>query len=90
MMVGTVVDLVSSQLTVQNVLVLAILQVTFLKNGTKSHQKRRTNDLRMGALLGVISDIHRVHTNPEDPMDVRNDHQQYTNPQAVSSSNFLV
>ena len=30
----------------------------------------------MGALLGVIFDIHRVHTNPEDPMDVRNDLQQ--------------
>ena len=43
MMVGTVVDLVSSQLTVQNVLVLAILQVTFLKNGTKSHQKNLKN-----------------------------------------------
>ena len=34
-----------------------------------SHQKIwRTNDLRTGALLGVISDIHRVCTNPEDPM----------------------
>ena len=38
------------------------------------HQKIwRINSLRTGALLGVISDIHRVYTNPEDPMDVRND-----------------
>ena len=30
-----------------------------------SHQKIwRTNSLRMDALLGVISDIHMVHTNP--------------------------
>ena len=32
----------------------------------------------MGALLGVISEIQRVHTNPEDHMDVRNYHQQGT------------
>ena len=33
----------------------------------------RTNRLRMGALLMVISDIHRVHTKQEDPVNVRND-----------------
>ena len=39
-----------------------------------SYQKIwRTNGLKMGALQGVISDIHRVCTNPEDPVDVRND-----------------
>ena len=32
----------------------------------------------MGALLGVIYDIHRVRTNPEDPMDLRNYPQQGT------------
>ena len=34
-------------------------------------------------MLGVISDIHRVRTNPEDPMDVRNYPQQGTHPQAM-------
>jgi hypothetical protein len=29
----------------------------------------------MGVFLGVISDIHRVNVNPEDPMNVRNDSQ---------------
>ena len=43
-----------------------------------SYQKIwKTNGLRTGALLAVISDIHRVCTNPEDPMDVRNN-PQYT------------
>ena len=50
----------------------------------------RTNGVRTGALLGVISDIHRVCTNPEDFMDVRNDPQQGTSLQAVCSSNFLI
>ena len=43
----------------------------------------------MGVLLEVISDIHRVLWVNADPMDVRNDSQQDTRPQAVSSSNFL-
>ena len=43
----------------------------------------------MGALLGVISDIHGVQTNLEDPVDVRNVPQQGNCPQVVSSSNFL-
>jgi len=34
----------------------------------------------MGVLMGVISDIYRLHINPEDPMDVRNYPQQDTNP----------
>ena len=60
-------------------------------NSPNSHQKIwRTNSLRMRVLLEVISDIHRVRINPEDPMDVRNDPQQDTCPQAVSSSNFLM
>ena len=42
----------------------------------------------MVALLGVIYDIHRVRTNLEDPMDVRNDPQLGTRPQAACSSNF--
>ena len=40
-------------------------------------------------MLGFISDIHRVRTTLEDPVDVRNKPQQGTRPQAVSSSNFL-
>ena len=56
-----------------------------------SHQKIwRTNGLRTGVLLGVISDMHMVHINLEDPMDVRNDLQQDTRPHAVSFSNFLI
>ena len=43
----------------------------------------------MGALLGIISDIHRVRTNLEDPKDIRNDPQQGIHPQATSSSNYL-
>ena len=39
---------------------------------------------------GVLSDIHWVCINPEDPMDVRNDTQQDSRPQAVSFSNFLM
>ena len=50
----------------------------------------RTNGLKMSAILGVISDIHMVHTNLEDPVDVRNDPQQGTHPQAIRSSNFLM
>ena len=42
----------------------------------------------MGALLGVISNIHKVRTNPKDPMDVRNDPKQGNCPQAVRSSIF--
>ena len=37
----------------------------------------------MGALLGVISDIHRVRTNLEDPMHDRYCPQQGTCPQAM-------
>ena len=37
----------------------------------------------MGGLLGVISDIRRVRTNPDDPMDVRNDPHPDTRPQVV-------
>ena len=37
-----------------------------------SHQKIwRTNGLRTSALLGFISDIHRVRNNPENPVNVR-------------------
>ena len=39
---------------------------------------------------GLISDIHSVQTIPELPMDVRNEHQQGTCPQAICSSNFLM
>ena len=39
--------------------------------------------------MGVMSDIHRVRTSPDYPMDVRNKHQQGTCPQAISSSNFF-
>ena len=56
-----------------------------------SHQKIwRTNGWRTGALLGVISDIHRVGINPKNPMDIRNDSKQGTCLQAICSSNFLV
>ena len=44
----------------------------------------------MDVLLGVISDIHRVRTNLENLLDVRNDPQQGTGPQAICSSNFLM
>ena len=57
-------------------------QVFFKKDqnhSPNSYQKLwRTNSLKTGALLGVISDIHRVRTNPEDPMDVGKDWQQGT------------
>jgi hypothetical protein len=43
----------------------------------------RTNGLRTGALLGVISDIRKDHTNLEDPADVINEPQQGTHSQAV-------
>ena len=33
----------------------------------------RTNGLRTGTLLGIISDLHRVRINTGDPMDIRND-----------------
>ena len=56
-----------------------------------SHQKIwRINGLRTGAFLRVIFDIHKIHTNPEDPMDIRNDPQKGILPQAVCSSNFLM
>ena len=56
-----------------------------------SHQKIwRTNCLRTGVLLGVISNNHRVRINPEDPMDVRNDPPKGTHPQDISASNFLM
>ena len=44
----------------------------------------------MGALLGVIFDIHMVHANLKDPVDVRIEPQQDTCPQAISSSNLFV
>ena len=49
---------------------------------------RKFEELMMGVLLRVISDIHRIRINPEDPMDVRNDPQQDTCSQAVTSSNW--
>ena len=62
---------------------LKSLQVTFLKNGMKllptlTSENLKNNGFRTGVLLEVISDIHRVRTDPEDPMDVRNDPQQDT------------
>ena len=50
----------------------------------------RTNGLRTGVLLGVISNMHRVHINLEDPMDVRNDLQQGNCFQAVCFSHFFM
>ena len=44
--------------------------------------------MRMG--VAVISGIHGVRINQEEAMDVRNDPQQGTRPQAVCSSNFLM
>ena len=44
----------------------------------------------MGALVGFISDIHRVLWIIADPVDVRNESQQGTRPQAIRSSNFLI
>ena len=56
-----------------------------------SHQKIwRTNGLMTGALLEVISLIHRIRRSQEDPMDVRNDSKQGTCSQAVWSSKFLM
>ena len=43
-----------------------------------------------GPLLGIISDIRRVHTNLEDPVDVRNDPQKGIHAKAFSSSNLIV
>ena len=55
------------------------------------HKKKlKTNCLRMGALLGVISDIHWVLWVSVDAVHVRNDSQQNTRPRTVSSSNFLM
>jgi hypothetical protein len=48
----------------------------------------RPNGLRTSALLGVISDIHRVHTNLENLLDVTNEPQQDNGLQAIWSSNF--
>ena len=61
------------------------------KNESSNSHKQiwGTNGLRMGAWLGVIN-IHRVSTNLEDPVDVRNEPQQGANPQAFSSSNSFV
>ena len=56
-----------------------------------SHPKIwRTNCLRMGALLVLISDIHRVPLVSVDPVNVRNNSPQGTCPQAVCSSFFLM
>ena len=71
------------------------IPMRFSQKGTKMtaqiHTKNvwRASGLRKGALLGIISDIHRVHTNLEDPVDVRIEPQQYTLPQAVSSKSFF-
>ena len=60
-----------------------------LKPSPNSHQKIwRTICLRTVALLGFISDIHRVLWVSANPVDVRNEPQQGTCPQAISSSNF--
>ena len=54
-----------------------------------SHTKTwRTNSLGTSALMGVISDIHRVRINLNDPGNVRNEPQQGTHRQAITSSNF--
>ena len=56
-----------------------------------SHQKIwRTNGLRTVVFLMVINDIHEVLWVNADPVDVRNDFQQDTYLQAISSSNFLM
>ena len=44
----------------------------------------------MVALLGVISDIHRVLWISADPVDVRNKPHQGTRPKAICSSNFEI
>ena len=44
----------------------------------------------MGALLVLASDIYWVLWVSADPVDVRNDCQQGTYPEAVCSSNFLM
>ena len=72
------------------------VQVTFLQNGTKSLSKFTSENLKNKRLEdrclagGVISDIHRVLWVSVDPVDVRNDSQQGTCPQAVCNSNFLM
>ena len=42
----------------------------------------------MGALLGVISNMHRVLLDSADPVDVRNEPYQYTSSQAICSTNI--
>ena len=37
-----------------------------------------------------VDHCYRAHTNPKDPMDVRNDSQKGTRFQVVCSSNFLM
>ena len=44
----------------------------------------------MGALLGVISDIHRVRTNSEDPVDIINDPKQVPHPQATLTKKWAM
>ena len=44
----------------------------------------------MGVLMGANSDIHRVLWVNAKPVDVKNDSQQGTHPQAICSSNFLM
>ena len=59
------------------------VQGRFSQKGSKSLPKFTSENLKnrqledRGLLLGVISDIHRVRTNPENPLDVRNVHQQH-------------
>ena len=62
------------------------------ENESSSPYKKnwRTNSLNTGALLGLISDIHRVYTNLEDLVDVRNEPKEGTSPQAICSLYFLM
>ena len=67
----------------------------FFQKGSKSLSKftsenLKNNGLRTGALLGFISDIHRVRTNPANSLDVGIEPRQGTCLQAICSSNFLM
>ena len=68
-----------------------VVQVSFFEEWNKITPQIHIRKFeRSGALLGVISDIHRVRTKTDNTVDVRNNPQQDTHSQVVCSSNFLM
>ena len=57
-------------------------------NMSSSIQLQPISTIPIWGAMGVNSEIRRVRTNPEDPMDVINDTQQGTCTQVACFSNF--